>query len=121
MQATQMDEIVLKFCMQCLRMVPQKIGAGISDDMIFYPTSKPLQSKNDISGIFFNIFGIFGSPKWLKNENQEQCRTTLEKSIKSKYNKNEVFSTNTKGPAIFKSGYPGGANMVGVRKCFDDF
>ena len=42
MQATQMDEIVLKFCMQCLRMVPQKIGAGISDDMIFYPTSKPL-------------------------------------------------------------------------------
>ena len=27
----------------------------------------------------------------------------------------------TKGPAIFNSGYPGGANMGGVRKIFDDF
>ena len=25
------------------------------------------------------------------------------------------------GPAIFNSGYPGGANMGGVRKIFDDF
>ena len=28
---------------------------------------------------------------------------------------------NTKGPAISNCGYPGGANMGGVRKIFDDF
>ena len=50
----------------------------------------------------FDIFGNFGSQKQPKNENKEKCRTTfLEKSIKSNYNKNEVFSTNTETPIFF--------------------
>ena len=34
--------------MQYLHMVPQKSGAGIFDNLIFYPILRPLKSKNVI-------------------------------------------------------------------------
>ena len=53
------------------------------------------------------------------------CIAAVSKNLRTQIGaKSEVTvlgPTKSKGPAIFNSGYPGGANMVGVRKIFDDF
>ena len=88
--------------MQYLHMVPQKSGAGIFDNLISYPILRPIKSKNVILRHFLTFSATSAARNGQKNENKEKCRTTfLGKSIKSNYNKNEVFSTNTETPIFF--------------------
>ena len=63
----------------------QKRCAGIFDNLIFY-----------------TIFSNFGRPRWVKNQNQENCSTmNQKKSIKSNITKKQGFSTNIETPIFF--------------------
>ena len=81
--------------MQYLHMVPQKSGAGIFDNLIFYPILRPIKSKNVILRHFLHFRQLWQPETAKKMKIKKNAAPLLEKSIKSNYNKNEVFITNT--------------------------